>query len=486
VARIHWQAIKLWLKGVPFRGAHVAHLSPYRKRRNEQSEQFDDPERPGSPARDTRVVSSLLENLRGRPCSKCACRTVRARALRRWRARACRCMSMTRPCSAGCLARGDIGLAEAYIDGQWDSPDITGLLMLFAANRDVLRKAVYGSWGQLLLARIRHWMNRNSRAGSKRNIMAHYDLGNEFYAQWLDSTMSYSSAVYRQTDDGSLAAAQEAKYRRILEKLQASPDKACSKSAAAGAASPTWRCSKGLAADRPDAFAGAARMGEEARAGGRSALAGLPRYAGDLRPRGFHRDVRGRWRALVAELFQHDRRALKPGRQGGRSRASPSATTSSRRIAAVPTSSSSTSSRAACCRRAQAFRAAAAKSRAWSSVKSTPSDSTTRGRSPSGAPPSSPTGPRLPPWVSTNPSAACGECTSATARPASAPGTIDVVQFELAHSHARMVTHREHRQPTHRAGNSATGATVNRVRRSLVLAWSLFWPFATGDGGCGD
>ena len=121
------------------------------------------------------------------------------------------------------LARGDIGLAEAYLDGHWDSPDITGLLTLLAKNRDALRKAVYGSWRNLLAARVRHWLNRNSRAGSKRNIMAHYDLGNDFYKLWLDPSMSYSAAVYREADDGSLEAAQHAKYQRILNCLKASP-----------------------------------------------------------------------------------------------------------------------------------------------------------------------------------------------------------------------------------------------------------------------
>ena len=121
------------------------------------------------------------------------------------------------------LARGDIGLAEAYLDDQWDSPDIAGLLTLFATNREALRKALYGSWRQLLAARLRHWLNRNSRAGSKRNIMAHYDLGNDFYAQWLDPTMSYSAALYREGDDGSLTAGQHAKYGRILDRLQADP-----------------------------------------------------------------------------------------------------------------------------------------------------------------------------------------------------------------------------------------------------------------------
>lgn len=121
------------------------------------------------------------------------------------------------------LARGDIGLAEAYLDGHWDSPDITGLLRLLARNRDALQKAVYGSWRNLLAARVRHWLNRNSRAGSKRNIMAHYDLGNDFYQLWLDPTMSYSAAIYREADDGSLEAAQHAKYNRILNCLKAGP-----------------------------------------------------------------------------------------------------------------------------------------------------------------------------------------------------------------------------------------------------------------------
>ncbi len=121
------------------------------------------------------------------------------------------------------LAKGDIGLAEAYLDGHWDSPDVTGLLTLLAKNRAALRSAVYGSWRGLLAARVRHWLNGNSRAGSKRNIMAHYDLGNDFYKLWLDPGMSYSSALYRAVDDGSLETAQDAKYRRILRRLKAAP-----------------------------------------------------------------------------------------------------------------------------------------------------------------------------------------------------------------------------------------------------------------------
>ncbi len=101
------------------------------------------------------------------------------------------------------LAKGDIGFAEAYLDGHWDSPDLTALLKLLADNRDALKRAVYGSWRSLLAARVRHWLNGNSKAGSKRNIMAHYDLGNDFYKLWLDPSMTYSSALFSCHRSGS-------------------------------------------------------------------------------------------------------------------------------------------------------------------------------------------------------------------------------------------------------------------------------------------
>ena len=121
------------------------------------------------------------------------------------------------------LARGDIGLAEAYIDGAWNSPDLAALLLLLTSNREALAKAVYGQWWRLLAARMRHVFHANSRAGSRRNIMAHYDLGNAFYSEWLDETMSYSSALYGDNAALAMADAQRAKYRRILQRLDARP-----------------------------------------------------------------------------------------------------------------------------------------------------------------------------------------------------------------------------------------------------------------------
>jgi cyclopropane-fatty-acyl-phospholipid synthase len=121
------------------------------------------------------------------------------------------------------LERGDVGFAEAWIDGEWTTPDLPGVLTLLANNRDALSHAVYGQWWSLLSARLRHFFNANTRTGSRRNIMAHYDLGNDFYKQWLDPTMSYSSALFTGDTEQSLQAAQLAKYRRILRRLNARP-----------------------------------------------------------------------------------------------------------------------------------------------------------------------------------------------------------------------------------------------------------------------
>jgi cyclopropane-fatty-acyl-phospholipid synthase len=121
------------------------------------------------------------------------------------------------------LERGDVGFAEAWIDGEWTTPDLPGLLTFLANNRGALSHAVYGQWWSLLSARLRHIFNANTRTGSRRNIMAHYDLGNDFYKLWLDPTMSYSSALFSGDAQRSLQAAQLAKYRRVLHRLNARP-----------------------------------------------------------------------------------------------------------------------------------------------------------------------------------------------------------------------------------------------------------------------
>ena len=124
-------------------------------------------------------------------------------------------------CSAA-LKSGDIGFAETFIAGDWTTPDLPTLLKLFIANRDAIEEVVYGTWWGSVLYRLRHLFNRNSRQGSKKNIHAHYDLGNDFYRLWLDPTMNYSSAWFEGDPSKPLHQAQTAKVRRALDECQVS------------------------------------------------------------------------------------------------------------------------------------------------------------------------------------------------------------------------------------------------------------------------
>ena len=95
------------------------------------------------------------------------------------------------------LVGGETGGGEAYMDGLWSSPDLAGLLALAVLNRDAL--ALSGGWFRCRPRSprtIAHRRRRNTKAGARRNIAAHYDLGNEFYRLFLDETMTYSSAVF--------------------------------------------------------------------------------------------------------------------------------------------------------------------------------------------------------------------------------------------------------------------------------------------------
>jgi cyclopropane-fatty-acyl-phospholipid synthase len=123
-----------------------------------------------------------------------------------------------KPFSAA-LRRGDVGFAESFVAGDWETDSLAAVLDVAVANRDLLETAVYGRWWGRLAHRIRHLLNRNSRAGSRRNIHAHYDLGNDFYRLWLDPSMTYSSALFRGDEECTLQQAQQAKYRRILDEL---------------------------------------------------------------------------------------------------------------------------------------------------------------------------------------------------------------------------------------------------------------------------
>lgn len=113
------------------------------------------------------------------------------------------------------LMGGSIGVAESYMDGDWDSRDVTSFLELFTLNYSVGEEVTSPGFIQTFLERFRHWMNTNTKRGAQKNISAHYDLGNEFYKLWLDPSMTYSSALY-ENGANSLEAAQQEKYRNLV------------------------------------------------------------------------------------------------------------------------------------------------------------------------------------------------------------------------------------------------------------------------------
>ncbi len=121
------------------------------------------------------------------------------------------------PCSAA-LRSGDIGFAESYIAGDWTTSSLTDLLQVFISNRREVEDVVYGSWLGRLAYRVKHLLNRNTKANSQKNIHAHYDLGNAFYGAWLDESMTYSSALFASPSE-PLPAAQEAKYAALASSI---------------------------------------------------------------------------------------------------------------------------------------------------------------------------------------------------------------------------------------------------------------------------
>ncbi|MFZ4122643.1 MAG: class I SAM-dependent methyltransferase [Caulobacterales bacterium] len=122
------------------------------------------------------------------------------------------------------LASGDIGFAESYMAKEWETPDLPGLLTFLADNAERIIRIFQGN----PLYRLAHWMrhmgNANTKQGSKRNILAHYDLGNDFYRAWLDPSMTYSSARWDTIGaDAPLKDAQAAKYRALARHLDLKP-----------------------------------------------------------------------------------------------------------------------------------------------------------------------------------------------------------------------------------------------------------------------
>jgi len=121
------------------------------------------------------------------------------------------------------MRQGDVGFAESLRRGWVDSPDLVALFTLAIRNEQI-SEAVDGHWWALLLKRLSHWILKdNSRAGSRRNILSHYDVGNPFYRLWLDPSMTYSAGLFEGDVARELEVSQDAKYDRILDELQAQP-----------------------------------------------------------------------------------------------------------------------------------------------------------------------------------------------------------------------------------------------------------------------
>lgn len=115
-------------------------------------------------------------------------------------------------------AKGDVGLAESYRDSLFETDNLADLCILALKNSHIIDKYLYGGSVSGMISQIMYYLRSNTIRGSRRNIHAHYDFGNDFYSLWLDPTMTYSSAIFK-NDNESLLQAQHNKYDRIIERL---------------------------------------------------------------------------------------------------------------------------------------------------------------------------------------------------------------------------------------------------------------------------
>jgi len=125
-------------------------------------------------------------------------------------------------CFARLLRAADTGIGEAFMAGEWSTPDLVGLVRLFLANEELLEPAPWLGAVALTRDRLLHFLRSNTRSGSRRNITAHYDLSNDLYALFLDPSMTYSAAVFPEVG-ASLEQAQRTKYRRLADSIGLQP-----------------------------------------------------------------------------------------------------------------------------------------------------------------------------------------------------------------------------------------------------------------------
>ena len=123
---------------------------------------------------------------------------------------------LKKKCLDDFFLKGDLGWAESYIESNWESSNLSDFLEWGAKNFHEFSKYIRGKWFIILYLRLKHYLNRNSKIGSKKNISFHYDLGNSFYEKWLDKSMTYSSGMFKKESD-DLYNAQLNKYRNLAK-----------------------------------------------------------------------------------------------------------------------------------------------------------------------------------------------------------------------------------------------------------------------------
>lgn len=218
------------------------------------------------------------------------------------------------------LLGGQVGAGGAYIDGEWEADGLADLIVIAALNRSAFRRAAPLAWAGGAVDRVRHFLRANTRAGSRRNIHEHYDLGDDFFASFLDPSMTYSSALFEE-DGMDLEAAQRAKHRRIADLAGLQPgdrvlDVGCGWGAFAEYAARERGCRvTGVTISRRQ-LAYARRRLEEARLSDRVEI--LDRDYRDLGERQYDRVVSIEMLEAVghrylADFFRACDRALRPG-----------------------------------------------------------------------------------------------------------------------------------------------------------------------------
>ena len=120
------------------------------------------------------------------------------------------------------IREGQLGFCDAYLEGQWSTPDLQAFMDAIHADNNEVFDGFPGQWLVQLYERVRFWFQRNTKDQAKKNISYHYDLGNDFYGLWLDDTMTYSSAIFESGQE-SLEAAQTAKYKSMVDQMNVQP-----------------------------------------------------------------------------------------------------------------------------------------------------------------------------------------------------------------------------------------------------------------------